>query len=166
MKTTFRTAAITLAALLAAACSDSPVAPDAAQQPRAEVPGQPSRLLTNAEGDEMVRHAANKIGTPYSCHNCVYQLGDARMNCSGLVMYAYYKTTGRNIQANVYEQATMGVRLSRSELRRGDLVFTDNNNGVAIYAGNGVVIMASSYWGEVRRIEMQYLNVNQFRRLP
>lgn len=166
MKTIFRTTVLVLGAVLMAACTDTPVMPDAAQGPRAEAPDQPSRQMTANEGDEMARHAANKIGTPYSCHNCVYQLGDARMNCSGLVMYAYYKTTGRRIQANVYEQATMGVRVSRSELRRGDLVFTDNNSGVAVYAGNGVVIMASSYWEEVRRIDMQYLNVNQFRRLP
>lgn len=70
-------------------------------------------------------------------------------DCSGLVQYVY-RQFGVRLARVSSEQATQGIKVSKSELRPGDLVFFDTNGGrgsishVGIYAGDGKFIEAAS----------------------
>ena len=94
----------------------------------------------------IVRAAEDQIGWPYIWG------GESRLeggfDCSGLVDYAYsaagHPLPGRPTAAVLWQT---GVPISRSQLRPGDLVFLGAPSGapyhVGLYAGHGVVIVAS-----------------------
>lgn len=70
-------------------------------------------------------------------------------DCSGFVKHVY-SGFGVNLERVAADQANQGVRISKAELRMGDLVFFDTDGGsnyinhVGIYIGNGNFIHASS----------------------
>ncbi|QXM05738.1 C40 family peptidase [Crassaminicella indica] len=76
--------------------------------------------------------------------------GPNTFDCSGFTSYVYRKI-GIKLPRTSRGQATVGQKVSKSDLRIGDLVFFDtngSNNGkishVGIYIGNGKFIHASS----------------------
>lgn len=65
-------------------------------------------------------------------------------DCSGLTSYAYAQA-GVNLLHSSNAQSTMGIPVSRSELRPGDLIFYYSPvSHVAIYVGDGQIIHAYS----------------------
>jgi cell wall-associated NlpC family hydrolase len=71
-------------------------------------------------------------------------------DCSGLTTYVY-KKNGINLPRRAIAQSRVGKRVSRMNLKKGDLVFFDTSkqrkgfvNHVGIYIGNGKFIHASS----------------------
>jgi len=75
-------------------------------------------------------------------------------DCSGFVQYVFNQC-GISLLRVAADQATQGVKVSMSDLQRGDLVFFDTDGGhnyinhVGIYIGNGEFIHASSGSGKV-----------------
>ena len=76
--------------------------------------------------------------------------GPNAFDCSGLTQYVYAKN-GIGLNRTAAEQAKQGVKISRSELEAGDLVFFKKINSVGagvshvgIYIGNGKFIHAST----------------------
>ena len=74
--------------------------------------------------------------------------GPSSFDCSGFTQYVY-KQFGYSLPHSARSQAYIGTRVSKDELRLGDLIiFTENGSSdighVGIYIGNGSFIHASS----------------------
>lgn len=96
--------------------------------------------------DELKRH----LGKAY-----VYGAsGPDTFDCSGLTSYVYKKVTGIDIGRTTSIQLKAGVRVSRDELKEGDLVFPHNEH-VGIYIGNGLMIHAP-HTGDFVKISTVY----------
>ena len=98
---------------------------------------------------QVVREAQSYAGTPY-------QLGGRTaqgIDCSGLVM-AVYNQAGYDItqhSAGWQGRNIPGVRTSVGNLQPGDIVAWKDGSHIAIYAGDGMIIDASSSRGTSRR---------------
>lgn len=112
---------------------------------------------SNGVGGDIVDLAASRLGDPYSQPKA----GQGRYtDCSYLAQWCY-KQKGINLPRTAAEQAKYceqnGMAISKDQLQEGDLVFwSHKKNGryknithVGIYAGNGMVIDASSSKGKV-----------------
>lgn len=75
-------------------------------------------------------------------------------DCSGLVNYVFLQATGARLPRTSSHQAGAARRVSRRDLRAGDLVFFNTlgrpNSHVGIYIGDGRFINAPSSGGRVR----------------
>ena len=81
-----------------------------------------------------------------------YQYGAAgpnRFDCSGLTYFAFRKAGFRNIPRTSSAQARHAKRITRSNLRRGDLVFFHNG---AARPGNVYHVGIFAGWNNGRRI--------------
>jgi cell wall-associated NlpC family hydrolase len=105
-------------------------------------------------GKKIVDAAKRKIGVPYG-----WDRGE--MVCTELTSHAVGRATGIYMPINVRSQKRYGYQ--PRTLRRGDVVFFDENGPagpdthVAIYAGRGMIIHASNFFGQVARSEMRYV---------
>lgn len=112
--------------------------------------GQQTSSRTS-KADKVIDAAMDKLGKPY-----VYAAtGPNSFDCSGFTLYAY-KQINISLPHSAYSQGyTCGTKVSRSELKRGDLVCLntvsdgDLCDHVGIYLGNGQFIHASSGTGKV-----------------
>jgi cell wall-associated NlpC family hydrolase len=115
--------------------------------------GQGSNFQVSGElsdsRQDVLRRAGSFLGSPY-------QLGGRTVkgvDCSGLVMSVYNKA-GFNItqhSATWQGRNIPGVRTSVRNLEPGDLVAWKDGSHIAIYAGNGMIIDASSRRGTSHR---------------
>ncbi|MET9778769.1 NlpC/P60 family protein [Streptomyces sp. NPDC006367] len=93
-----------------------------------------------------VAYAYRKIGSPYVWG----ATGPNAFDCSGLTQAAY-RAAGVSLPRTTYGQIDAGRRVSRSELRPGDLVFFYSGiSHVGIYVGNGRMIHAPNPSAPVR----------------
>ena len=120
--------------------------------------------------DKVLATAKSKMGTRY-----VYGASRASaFDCSGYVVWVMAKH-GVNLPRTSAQQSTVGVKVSRSALQEGDLVFFRTTRGarvghVGIYIGGNKFIHASSGGGKVQinSLSENYYN-NRYvtaRRLP
>lgn len=75
--------------------------------------------------------------------------GKRGYDCSGFTK-AVFKKRGIKLPRNSWKQARVGKKVSRKNLRKGDLIFFNSRkqkrvNHVGIYLGNGRFIHASSF---------------------
>jgi cell wall-associated NlpC family hydrolase len=83
--------------------------------------------------------------------------GPNAWDCSGLTRGAY-KAAGVKLPHSARQQFHKGRKVSKSNLKKGDLVFFYSGiRHVAIYAGNGKVIHASRPGRPVAYIKMKYM---------
>ncbi|MFD7017678.1 NlpC/P60 family protein [Streptomyces sp. NPDC059161] len=114
------------------------VADDARANRSTERPDLGKDVPASQVGATALRAAETQLGKPYSYG----KTGMASWDCSGLTGYAYAQA-GVNLPRTSQEQATMGTRIGRSELKPGDLVlFFDDLHHIALYAGNNMVLHA------------------------
>lgn len=75
-------------------------------------------------------------------------------DCSGLVAHVFREAYGIQLPQNARAQSELGVRVSLSELRAGDLVFYNTLNRpfshVGIYVGDGRFVHAPKTGAQVR----------------
>lgn len=128
-----------------------------------------TRTYANPTRADVVRQAKRHLGTPYRYGGLSACRAFRTEDCSCLTRLVYQRF-GWSLPDHPGQQwqGRYGKKIySKSALRAGDLVFfdysrdgqlNDSHDGVAVYAGNGSVIIASSYWGKVARVEMRYLN--------
>ncbi|MFZ1036834.1 MAG: NlpC/P60 family protein [Smithella sp.] len=101
--------------------------------------------------DSLVKTAKDFIGVPYLWGG---QSADDGFDCSGLTM-TVYQLNGMNLPRHSMRQFDAGTSISKSDLRKGDLVFfakkgTSRVSHVGIYIGNDKFIHASSQGKKIR----------------
>ena len=117
-------------------------------------------------GADVVRVAKRHLGTRYGHNRCA---NNVREDCSCHTRLVY-RPFGRKLPDSPVRQWRMdaGRKIrTKANLRRGDLVFHDlNRDGlndhyrdhVSVWAGNGNIVHASSYFGRVVVSEERYLH--------
>ncbi|GLW58160.1 C40 family peptidase [Kitasatospora phosalacinea] len=106
-----------------------------------------------------IRWALGQLNTPYqwggSCTNSHGEDPMGRCDCSSLVMQAYRAAGVNTLDRVTYDQVKQGTAVQPSDLRPGDLLFTEPGpNGpehVGMYIGSGLVVNAP-HTGDVVRI--------------
>ncbi|WP_435795178.1 NlpC/P60 family protein [Nocardia aurea] len=91
-------------------------------------------------GEIAVEAARGKLGTNYGMGGT----GPDTFDCSGLVKWSYAEA-GVDTPRTSYDQLAAGTPVSREDLQPGDLVSYYGGDHSALYAGNGMVIHASTY---------------------
>ncbi|MFF1379826.1 NlpC/P60 family protein [Streptomyces sp. NPDC058308] len=100
----------------------------------------------NARAASAVSYAYKALGSPYVWG----ATGPDAFDCSGLTQAAY-RSAGVSLPRTTYAQIATGKRVSRSELRPGDLVFFYSGiSHVGLYVGNGQMIHAPNPSAPVR----------------
>ena len=117
---------------------------------------------------KLMKRAKSHLGKPYDYNHgkCSARARATDCSCLTKIVYRKWRKIPDHPGKQWYGVKKMSYKFGRkSRLKRGDLVFFDlNRNGrmnahdaVAIYGGNGKVILASSYFGKVAWVDMQYL---------
>ncbi len=94
--------------------------------------------------DKIVNLAYKQLGKPYvwGTH------GPRSFDCSGLTSYLYKQAAGISISPSSRAQTSYGFKVSKSNLKKGDLLFFATGGGgishVGIYVGNNKLIHAST----------------------
>jgi len=140
-------------------CSSAP-------QPAGARPPEPR---AGSAGERAAQNAALLVGKPYRFGGASPSGG---FDCSGLVQYSYAQA-GRKLPRSTDAQRTASSRIRVSDLRRGDLIFFDQegkkSSHVGIYVGNGEFVHAPSSGKRVRRdrLDMPYWSkhISEARRL-
>lgn len=95
-------------------------------------------------GAEIAAYAQKFVGNPYVWGGTSLTNG---ADCSGFVQ-TIFKQFGYKLPRQSREQATVGKKVSESDLKPGDLIFFANNknvvNHVAIYIGNSKIVHAAN----------------------
>ena len=106
---------------------------------------------SSAKGLAAVAFARRQLGKPYRFG----AEGPSRYDCSGLVMMAW-RSVGVSMPRVARQQYKQGNKISRSQLRAGDLVFFygQSPSHVGIYVANGVMIDAPRPGKRVRYISI------------
>jgi cell wall-associated NlpC family hydrolase len=132
-----------LAGLALAACASTPV-------PRAEA--------GSGAADRAASHAVKMMGKPYRFGRASPSSG---FDCSGLVQFSF-RQAGIAVPRSTEEQLRASARVRVSNLRRGDLLFFDQDgkkkSHVGIYLGDGRFVHAPSSGKQVRtdRLDSPY----------
>ena len=142
-------ASLAIAILALAGCSSTPqkapVAGSGSTRPTADIAGQ-------AAG-----YAQTMIGKPYRYGGT----SPKGFDCSGLVLYSY-KQAGVALPHSTDKQRSAARRVKLAELRRGDLLFFNQEGKkyghVGIYVGDGKFVHAPSSGKSVRsdRLDTPY----------
>jgi cell wall-associated NlpC family hydrolase len=95
-----------------------------------------------------VHIARTELGARYAAG----RVGPRAFDCSGLAIYVVKKATGRSLPHYSKAQFSVTKRVSRANLRPGDLVFffRHGTHHVGIYIGGGRMISATNPRGGVR----------------
>ena len=108
-------------------------------------------LRINTAGDRVVSHGMDYLGVRYRYGGTSRSTG---VDCSGLVLNVFQHSVGMSLPRTAAEQARAGVRVSRDQLKPGDLVFFNTsrraNSHVGIYIGNDRMLHAPRSGGVVR----------------
>jgi cell wall-associated NlpC family hydrolase len=127
---------------------------------QADEGGEPPAFAAASEGvlgqaQELVLRALSFIGVRYKWGG---DSPDTGFDCSGLIRYVYHQVTGRSLPGNAREISEIGLRIDRSELRPGDLVFFNTLrrpfSHVGIYLGDARFVHAPSRGGHVEIVSM------------
>ena len=132
----------------------APAAPAPAAQ-AAPAPAAPPAVVAggSAAAQTAVRTALAQVGDPYVWGAA----GPNAFDCSGLMQYAY-AAAGISLPHSSAMQSTMGVPVSRSELRPGDLIFFYSPvSHVGMYIGNGQMVHASTSGQPVKIASVDYM---------
>ncbi len=102
------------------------------------------------------------IGTAMDLRGVPYVYGGTTpsgFDCSGFTRWVYEQALGIELPRTAAEQSAMGESVPMDGLMPGDLLFWGSGSGVyhvAIYAGDGEYIHASTGRGQIVRQTMEY----------
>lgn len=113
-------------------------------------------VSTSADGGKVVSLAKSVLGRPYIWGAA----GPAAFDCSGLVFWVYQQL-GVSVPRTADQQYAWATPISPPELAPGDLTFYESTypapyriTHVGIYAGGGVVLMATTSGDFVRAVAL------------
>lgn len=110
-------------------------------------------VSSSSKGKKALAFAKNQIGDSYA----YAANGPNSWDCSGLTGGAW-KAAGVKLPRTSQAQYKVGKKVSKSNLKKGDLVFFYSGiSHVGIYAGNGKVVHASRPGKPVETIKMSYM---------
>jgi cell wall-associated NlpC family hydrolase len=137
-----------LAFLSLALVTTLPVHADDAALP----PATAAAVIDDADTAQfLVNQAMNYLGIRYRFGGNSPETG---LDCSGLVQTVFRNALGLDLPRTAREMASLGNRVTRSELQPGDLVFFNtmrrNFSHVGIYLGDGRFVHAPARGGAVR----------------
>ena len=105
--------------------------------------------------------AMAQLGKPYRWG----ATGPSAFDCSGLVSYAFDKA-GKDLPRTSRAQAQVGTKVSKSNLKPGDLVFYYSPiSHVGIYIGDGQIVHASTSGQPVKISDIDRMPFNSARRV-
>lgn len=134
------------------------------------------RVEMESSGDEriesVISEGAKLLGTVYVFGAVRYHDGAGRLlkgftvaefDCSSLMQYIFYKGANVNLQVNTRTQVKQGKTVTKSQLKRGDLMFftnesRKNNTGierighVALYLGDNWILHTASDYAKIEQI--------------
>ncbi|MGW8766716.1 NlpC/P60 family protein [Streptomyces sp. NPDC055815] len=116
-----------------------------------------SEVPANGFGAAALSAAATQLGKPYVSG----AEGPNSYDCSGLTMWSY-RQAGVTLTRTTYTQQNDGVKIGRSQLKPGDLVFFNSLSHVGLYAGNNTILHAPKPGAVVRYESMDYMGTFQF----
>ncbi|MEE1755118.1 C40 family peptidase [Streptomyces sp. SP18CS02] len=116
-----------------------------------------NEVPASQRGAAALAAADTQVGKPYVSG----AEGPNSYDCSGLTQWAY-RQAGVSLTRTTYTQQNDGVKIGRSQLKPGDLVFFSNLSHVGLYAGNGQVLHAPYPGAYVRYEAIGYLGDFQF----
>src|SRR5699024_8599778 len=134
-----------LVCLLLAGCASNPAPPP---NPAGEFDASSPRNLSPIDRQQLTRlrnYFLSWVGVPYRYGGTTR----SGIDCSAFVKQAVAATEGVHLPRTSTAQAGRGRRISRSQLRIGDLVFfrTGGSHHVGIYMGNSRFMHASTSVG-------------------
>lgn len=126
----------------------------------------------NEKIEAVIAEGTKLLGTPYvygavRMHdgkgNTYKYFTTAEFDCSSLMQYIFYKGAGKLLDVNTRTQIFQGETVSRSQLKRGDLMFftnesRKNNTGVervghvALYLGDNWILHTASDYAKIEQI--------------
>ena len=116
---------------------------------RAHAPKRrPARLA-----HRVVAFAKRQLGVRYRWGGVSRRTG---FDCSGLV-YAAYRSIGRNLPHSTWGQMALGIRVRFSQLRPGDLVFTNGGGHVVLAVSRRTGIQAPYTGARVSYVSLRSL---------
>lgn len=113
---------------------------------------------STSSAERAAASALKLVGAPYRYGGASPRRG---FDCSGLVQYSY-RRAGVSLPHNTELQRRVSKPIRRADLRRGDLVFFDEqgkkSSHVGIYVGHGLFVHAPSSGKRVRedRLDSPY----------
>ncbi|MFJ5830229.1 NlpC/P60 family protein [Streptomyces sp. NPDC093089] len=116
-----------------------------------------NEVPANGFGAAALSAAATQLGKPYVSG----AEGPSAYDCSGLTQWAYGQA-GVDLTRTTYTQQNDGVKIGRSQLKPGDLVFFNGLSHVGLYAGNNTILHAPKPGAVVRYESMNYMGTFQF----
>lgn len=111
---------------------------------------------SEAKRQEIVEFGKQFLGNPYVWGGTDPNKG---ADCSGFTSYILRKVAGINLSHSSRAQANEGKKISADEIRPGDLVFYGSGksiNHVAIYAGDGQIVHASTEKSGIKMSKWNY----------
>jgi len=128
--------------------------------PKYRKPSPDNSPPPDSQREKVVQVAQSYLGTPYRSG------GETRqgMDCSGLVM-TVYKTVGLKLPRTARDQSLRGEKITKSQMKPGDLVCFSNGRSAAvshvgIYVGKDRFIHAST---SARRVRIDSFENSYFR---
>ncbi|WP_406860479.1 NlpC/P60 family protein [Streptomyces sp. HUAS MG47] len=116
-----------------------------------------NEVPASQRGAAALNAAATQLGKPYVSG----AEGPNSYDCSGLTQWSY-RQAGVDISRTTYTQQNDGVKIGRSQLKPGDLVFFNSLSHVGLYAGNNTILHAPKPGAVVRYESMDYMGTFQF----
>ncbi|WP_246595255.1 C40 family peptidase [Actinoplanes auranticolor] len=131
--------------------------------------GSPTEKASKYTGNipSIAGSAGKAVTFAYNAIGVMYDYGADGPNgydCSGLTSAAW-RTAGKSLPHNAAAQYNATARISRSELKPGDLVFYRANKHVGIYVGGGQIIDASRAGQPVKKRTIDIMTPNGYGRV-
>ncbi|GAM45623.1 NlpC/P60 family protein [Nocardia seriolae] len=99
------------------------------------------RGLVPGSGTSALAAGLTRVGDPYVWG----ATGPDQFDCSGLVQWAFHQV-GKNVPRTSQQQSGFGTPVDEKDLQPGDVVFFYSDiSHVGIYAGNGLMLHASTF---------------------
>jgi cell wall-associated NlpC family hydrolase len=111
--------------------------------------------------------AGKAVSFAYNAIGVMYKYGadgPDGYDCSGLTSAAW-RSAGKSLPHNAAAQYSATARISKSELKPGDLIFYRGNGHVALYVGGGQIIDASHAGEPVKKRTMNIMTPNGYGRV-